>query len=108
MTARYGITPVLRRGSRREGVFWSGHRHGSTDPGPHRPVDEAGKVTRRVNGTMFHIAVGRTHARTRIKLLVHDLDVTVIDASTGELLTELSIDPTRRYQPLNSRKPPNP
>ena len=57
---------------------------------------------------MFHIAVGRTHARTRIKLLVHDLDVTIIDATTGELLTELSIDPTRRYQPLNSRKPPNP
>jgi transposase InsO family protein len=71
-------------------------------------VDKAGKVTLRVNGTMFHIAVGRTHARTRIKLLVHDLDVTIIDATTGELLTELSIDPTRRYQPLNSRKPPNP
>ena len=71
-------------------------------------VDKAGKVTLRVNGTMFHIAVGRTHARTRIKLLVHDLDVTIIDATTRELLTELSIDPTRRYQPLNSRKPPNP
>ena len=46
-------------------------------------VDKAGKVTLRVNGTMFHIAVGRTHARTRIKLLVHDLDVTIIDATTG-------------------------
>ncbi len=57
---------------------------------------------------MFHIAVGRTYARTPIKMLVLDLDVTIIDATTGELLTELTIDPTRRYQPLNSRKPPNP
>ena len=71
-------------------------------------VDKTGKVTLRINSTMFHIAVGRTHARTPIKMLVHDLDVTIIDATTGELLTELTIDPTRRYQPLNARKPPNP
>ena len=71
-------------------------------------VDKTGKVTLRINSTMFHIAVGRTHARTPIKMLVHDLDVTIIDATTGELLTELTIDTSRRYQPLNARKPPNP
>ena len=71
-------------------------------------VDKAGKVTLRINSTMYHIAVGRTHARTPIKMLVHDLDVTIINATTGELLTELTIDTSRRYQPLNARKPPNP
>src|SRR5512133_422200 len=71
-------------------------------------VDKAGKVTLRVNGTMYHIGIGRTHARTPIKLLVHDLDIAIIDATTGQLLTELTIDTSRRYQPQNARKPPNP
>ena len=62
-------------------------------------VDKAGKVTLRINGTMYHIGIGRTHTRTPIKLLVHDLDVAIIEATTGELLTELTIDTTRRYQP---------
>lgn len=38
-------------------------------------------------------------ARTPVILLVHDLDVRVIDAATGELLRELTIDPNRDYQP---------
>ena len=46
-----------------------------------------------------HIGVGRTHARTYVLLLVQDLEVRVIDAATGELLRELTIDPSRDYQP---------
>jgi hypothetical protein len=47
-----------------------------------------------------------THAGTHVLLLVQDLHVRAIDAATGELLRELTIDPTRDYQPTG--KPPGP
>ena len=55
---------------------------------------------------MRHIPTGRTHARTPVILLVQDLEVRVVNAATGELLRELTIDLTRDYQPL--RRPPGP
>jgi hypothetical protein len=36
---------------------------------------------------------------TPVILLIHNLDVRIIDAATGELLRELTIDPDRDYQP---------
>ena len=39
-------------------------------------------------------------------LLVQDLDISIVDAATGELLRELTIDPTRDYQPTG--RPPGP
>ena len=69
-------------------------------------LDESGCVTLRVNGRMHHIGVGRTHARTHILLLVHDLQVRIIDAATGELLRELTIDPDKDYQ--GTGRPPGP
>jgi transposase InsO family protein len=67
----------------------------------HDRVDADGKVTLRVNGRLHHIGIGRTHARTRVLLLVQDLQVRVVNAATGELLRELAIDPTRDYQPIH-------
>jgi transposase InsO family protein len=69
-------------------------------------IDNVGTVTLRVNGRLHHIGIGRTHARTHVILLVHDLEVRIIDAATGELLRELTIDPTRDYQPTGA--PPGP
>lgn len=46
-----------------------------------------------------HIGIGRTHARTHVILLIQDLDVRVVNAITGELLRELTIDVSRDYQP---------
>ncbi len=69
-------------------------------------IDPSGVVTLRVNGRLHHIGVGRTHARTHALLLVHDLEVTVINAATGELLRELTIDPTKDYQ--GTGRPPGP
>jgi len=69
-------------------------------------LDNSGTVTLRVAGRMRHIPTGRTHARTPVILLVHDLEVRVINAATGELLRELTIDLTRDYQPLG--RPPGP
>ena len=58
-------------------------------------IDKTGAVTLRVNGTMHHIGVGRTHAI----LLIQDLNVRIVNVVTGELLRELTIDPERDYQP---------
>ena len=69
-------------------------------------IDKTGCVTLRVAGRLHHIGVGRTHAGTHVLLLVQDLHVRIVDAATGELLRELTIDPTRDYQP--TRRPPGP
>jgi hypothetical protein len=57
---------------------------------------------------MRHIGIGRTHARTPVIVLIQDHNVHVINATTGEVLRELTIDPTRDYQPQKQRKLPNP
>jgi transposase InsO family protein len=69
-------------------------------------VDKAGKITLRHGGRLYSIGIGRTHARTRVIVLVHDLDIRVIDAATGELLRELALDTSQRYQPTG--RPPGP
>jgi Transposase and inactivated derivatives len=73
----------------------------------HDRIDDAGTVTVRYNGRLHHIGIGRTHARTHVIMLINDLHIRVINATTGELLRELTIDPTRDYQP-QQRNPPNP
>ena len=64
-------------------------------------VDDAGSITLRVQGRLHHIGIGRTHARTPVIILAHDLHVRVVNATTGELLRELTIDTNRDYQPQN-------
>jgi hypothetical protein len=36
----------------------------------------------------------------RTRLLVQDLDIRVVNAATGELLRDLTLDAARDYQPL--------
>jgi transposase InsO family protein len=67
-------------------------------------IDSNGKLTLRVNGRMHHIGIGRPHARTPVLLLIHDLDVQVIHAATGELLRQLTINPDKDYQPQQTKK----
>jgi transposase InsO family protein len=62
-------------------------------------VDRDGKLTLRRNGRLHHIGIGREHARTRVLMLIDDLHIRIIDKSTGELIRELVLDPTRDYQP---------
>ena len=69
-------------------------------------VDQAGKITLRYQGRLYSIGVGRTHARTRVIVLVQDLDVRIVDAATGELIRELILDPSKRYQ--GTGRPPGP
>ncbi|HET8614770.1 MAG TPA: IS481 family transposase, partial [Actinomycetales bacterium] len=72
----------------------------------HDKIDKAGSVTLRVAGRLRHIGVGRTYARTDVILLVHDLHVTIVNAATGEILRDLTIDPRLDYQPTG--RPPGP
>ena len=69
-------------------------------------VGTTGTVTLRHGGRLYHIGIGREHAGTDILLLVQDLHIRIIHAATGELLRELTLDPTRNYQPTG--RPPGP
>ena len=68
-------------------------------------VDSQGTLTLRHAGKLHHIGIGRPHAGTPVIMLVRDLDIRVINAITGELLRELTLDPTRDYQPRKPRQP---
>jgi hypothetical protein len=69
-------------------------------------LDANGCVTLRHGGHLYHIGIGRTHARTHVLLLVQDLHIRIINAATGELLRDLTLDTTRNYQPTG--RPPGP
>ncbi|WP_218040423.1 integrase core domain-containing protein [Actinomadura sp. WMMB 499] len=73
----------------------------------HDRIDDTGVVTLRTGGRLHHIGIGRPHARTHVIMLINDLHVRVINATTGELLRELTIDTTRDYQPQR-KKPSEP
>jgi transposase InsO family protein len=72
----------------------------------HDRVDKAGTVTLRYNSRLHHLGVGRLHAGTRVTLLIDDLHIRVTDRHTGELLRELTLDPSRDFQPRGV--PPGP
>ena len=76
----------------------------------HDRVDKTGKITLRYQGKLYSIGVGRTHARTRVIILVQDLDIRVIHAATGELLRThpqpdpaLPAHPPTRHHPLKTK-----
>lgn len=78
-------------------------------PGPdrhrirHDRVDKTGSVTLRHNGRLHHIGIGRAHTATPVLLIINDLDIRIVDTTTGELLRPLTLDPTRDYQPQNNK-----
>jgi hypothetical protein len=69
-------------------------------------IDQAGVITVRLGGRLHHIGVGRTYTATRVLVLIQDLNIRIIHAATGEMLRELTLDPTRDYQPTGAPKGP--
>jgi transposase InsO family protein len=63
-------------------------------------VDKTGTVTLRHDSRLHHIGLGRAHKGRQVKLLIADRDIRVIDLH-GQLIRELTLDPTRDYQPLH-------
>jgi len=76
----------------------------------HDIVGDTGTVTLRHGGTLHHIGIGRTHARTHIIMLIDNRDIRIVNPNTGELLRQLTLDPTRNYQPQDKEheKTPEP
>jgi transposase InsO family protein len=62
-------------------------------------VDEAGKVSLRYDSRLYKIGLGRAYKGRPVRLLIADQNIRVID-SEGELIRELTLDPSRNYQPL--------
>jgi transposase InsO family protein len=61
-------------------------------------VDQFGKLSLRHAGRLHHIGVGRTHAHTPVMMLIQDLNIRIINAATGNLIRQLTLDTTRDYQ----------
>jgi hypothetical protein len=56
-----------------------------------------GNVSLRIRGEMHHIGLGRHLHGTPIIMLIDDLNVRVIHATTGVIITTRTLDPDRRY-----------
>lgn len=69
-------------------------------------VDRSGRITLRHGGRLHHIGLSYADTGKHVRVLVHDLHVTVIDADTGQIIRDLTLDPSRDYQPTG--RPPGP
>ena len=50
-------------------------------------------------GPQPQVRIGRRDAHTPIMMIINDLDIRIINPTTGELLRQLTLDPARDYQP---------
>jgi transposase InsO family protein len=64
----------------------------------HDRVDQTGTVTLRYLSRLHHIGVGRAHRGESVHLLVANKDVRIL-ADDGSLIRQLTLDPSRDYQP---------
>ena len=69
-------------------------------------IYKTGNVTPRRGGKLHHIGIGKEHAGTPIRMLINDLDVIIIARETGEILRQLTIDPTKNNQPRGLKPGP--
>jgi transposase InsO family protein len=65
-------------------------------------VDTDGKLTLRHGSRLHHIGIGRRWAGTKILMIIHELNIRII-TETGEPVRDLTLDPTRDYQPQDPR-----
>ena len=69
-------------------------------------VHTTGNITLRQPGRIHHIGIGTRHKNTPVRLLIHDLNILIINTTTGEILRDITLDPDKDYQPLGT--PPGP
>ncbi len=65
----------------------------------HDKIDKTGAVSLRRAGRMHHIGIGRAHKHQPVILIIDDLDIRVVNKTTGELLRHLTLNPETGYQP---------
>jgi transposase InsO family protein len=68
-------------------------------------TDNHGKISFRRAGRLHHLGVGAANAHRRILAIADQTTVTVIDLTTGEILSTHTIDPNRSYW-RNQQKSP--
>ena len=61
-------------------------------------IDKTGAITLRHGSRLHHIGMGRDLQGTRVIMLITGLNIRIITRD-GELLRELTLDPTKDYQP---------
>ncbi len=64
----------------------------------HDKIDAAGAITIRYNSQLHHIGLSKHLRRTKVIVLINDLDIRVLDRHSGQLIRKLTLDPTRDYQ----------
>ena len=67
----------------------------------HDHVDKHGRVTLRYLSRLHHIGLGVVHRHQPITLFIANKHIRIVDAE-GSLIRELTLDPTRDYQPLGA------
>ena len=65
----------------------------------HDRIDKTGTVSLRRAGRMHHISLGRPLKDTPVILIIDDLDIRVVNKTTGELIRHLKLNPNIGYQP---------
>lgn len=73
----------------------------------HDTIDRDGKLTLRHASRLHHIGIGARHRGTTVLILVHDLHVRILSTS-GQLLRDFQLDPSRDYQPQQPTKTTTP
>jgi transposase InsO family protein len=68
-------------------------------------LDPKGHMSLRRAGQMHHLGVGYAHARKRVLALADEHQITVIELSTGQVLSIHQIDPDRGYWRNTQREP---
>jgi transposase InsO family protein len=68
-------------------------------------LDAKGKMSLRRAGRMHHLATGAQHARKRVLAFSDDTHVTVIDLTTGEILSVHLIQPDKSYWRNQNKEP---
>jgi hypothetical protein len=67
---------------------------------PERQPPRGQQACLRRRGRLYKIGIGRAHKGRQVKLLIADRNIRVIDLQ-GELIRELTLDPSRNYQPIS-------
>jgi hypothetical protein len=78
----------------RQGIRVSEHFRACRDR-----VDADGKLTLRHNSRLHHIGIGRRWAGTNVLILARDRELRIITQDNGELIRQLTLDPSPDYQP---------
>jgi hypothetical protein len=63
----------------------------------HSKVDAKGKVSLRYRGLLFHLGIGRAYRGRRVVMMLAGPHVRILNEE-HQLIRELTIDPTKRYQ----------